>query len=106
MPEVHIALTTAPSLKVATAIAEQLVEESLVACANILPPMTSIYRWNDQIEKESEVQLILKTSRVDALKSRLLELHPYNTPEFLVIIPSGGSEAYLEWVRKSCRAVP
>jgi periplasmic divalent cation tolerance protein len=84
-------------------LARTLVEEHLAACVNVLPVMTSVYRWKGQVEQDKEQQLIIKTTpdRVEALQSRLRELHTYELPEFLVVDADGGSSAYLAWVRES-----
>jgi periplasmic divalent cation tolerance protein len=67
---------------------------------NVLAPMESVYRWEGQIEQDTERQLVMKTSRerVPALWERLRELHPYEVPEFLVLPIVDGSDAYLRWV--------
>jgi periplasmic divalent cation tolerance protein len=85
----------------AAAVARTLLGEQLVACVNILPLMQSHYRWQGGIESASERQLLMKTTMacVERLRERLATLHPYEVPEFLVIEASGGSEAYLEWLR-------
>jgi periplasmic divalent cation tolerance protein len=90
------------------ALARTLVEERLAACVNILPAMTSVYRWEGRIEKDQERQLVIKTThdRLGALEARLRHLHPYEVPEFLVLAASGGSEAYLRWVRESATPEP
>jgi periplasmic divalent cation tolerance protein len=79
------------------------VEERLAACATIVPAVESIYRWEGKIESAGETLLLLKTAaeRLDALRSRLLALHSYETPEFLVLPVESGSEAYLAWMRAS-----
>jgi periplasmic divalent cation tolerance protein len=98
-----ILLTTFPADEDASALARALVTERLAACVNVLPPMASTYRWEDNIEVVSEHQLVIKTmvSHVEPLKSRLNELHPYNVPEVLVVPVTDGAAAYLEWVRQS-----
>jgi periplasmic divalent cation tolerance protein len=98
-----IVLTTLGAQTDAAAFARVLVDERLAACVNILPPMTSIYRWKGAIEEDREQQLVIKTTsdRVDALEARFHELHPYDVPEFLVIGVSDGSPAYLEWLGES-----
>ena len=70
---------------------------------NILPAMTSVYRWQGRVEQDREQQLIIKTARTQlpALEQRLRQLHPYELPEFLVLSVSRGSEAYLRWVGES-----
>ena len=95
-------LTTLGAGADAAALARTLVEERLAACVNILPPMRSVYRWKGAIETEAEQQLVIKTSadRLDALEARLLALHPYETPELLVL-DAAGSDAYLAWVGES-----
>jgi len=97
---VSIVLTTMAANADAAALARTLVEERLAACVNILPVMTSVYRWQGRIEQEPEQQLLIKTAsnRVAALEQRLRELHPYEVPEVLVIDVSGGGAAYLAWV--------
>jgi periplasmic divalent cation tolerance protein len=98
-----IVLTTIGADADGQALARTLVEERLAACVNVLPVMTSVYRWKGQVEQDREQQLIIKTTpeRVQALQSRLHELHTYELPEFLVIGAAAGSTAYLTWVRES-----
>jgi periplasmic divalent cation tolerance protein len=82
-------------------IARTLVEEGLVACVNLLP-IRSVYRWKDAICEEPEVTLWMKVpdDGVDSLRMRLVSLHPYELPEFIVLaVESDGSlPAYLAWV--------
>jgi len=101
---VSIVLTTLGADADATVLARTLVEERLAACVNILPAMTSVYRWQGKVEQEREQQMVIKTAsdRVAALEARLRQLHPYELPEFLVI-QAGGSAAYLAWVGDSAR---
>lgn len=101
---VSIVLTTLGADVDAAAIARTLVDERLAACVNILPPMTSVYRWQGKVEQDREQQVVIKTGadRVAALQARLRELHPYELPEFLVL-DATGSEAYLAWVGESAR---
>ena len=98
-----IVLSTFPADGDADALARTLVDERLAACVNLLPPMTSMYRWEGKIERSLERQLIIKTTAagVDQLKARLTELHPYDVPEILVIPIADGSAKYLEWLRNS-----
>ena len=85
------------------ALARTLVAERLAACVNVLPAMTSVYRWQGRVDEAREQQLIIKTTsdHVAALAARLRELHPYEVPEFLVLRVSEGSDAYLRWIRES-----
>jgi periplasmic divalent cation tolerance protein len=101
--DVVLVLTTLGATADADAFARTLVEERLAACVNVLPLMSSTYRWKDAIERDDERQLLIKTTagRVDALQARVRELHPYETPEFLVVQVADGSETYLRWVIES-----
>ena len=103
-----IVLTTLPADADGTAFGRGLVEEKLAACVNVLPAMESVYRWEGRIERETERQVIIKTSRdrVAALWDRVRELHPYEVPEFLVIPIADGNEAYLRWVGDSTAISP
>ncbi len=86
-------------------IARTLVEERIAACVNIVPGITSIYRWKGAVEQEGEVLLVIKTmaDRVEALKARLVELHPYELPEVVVIPIAGGHAPYLAWIAEQVR---
>ena len=84
-------------------LASMLVSERLAACVNVLALMESVYRWKGEVEAEQERQLIMKTTvaRIPALRARLLELHDYEVPEFVVLPILDGSDAYLGWIRES-----
>jgi periplasmic divalent cation tolerance protein len=84
----------------AGAIASALVDERLAACVNVLPEMTSYFRWRGAVEQAEERQLVIKTTRAQlpALEQRLHDLHPYELPEFLVVSVLQASEAYFKWV--------
>jgi periplasmic divalent cation tolerance protein len=95
-----VVLTTLPTDVEAVGFARRIIEERLAACVNLLPPMESIYRWEDGIEQETERQVILKTSRdrVGALWERVRDLHPSDVPEFVVLPIVDGNDAYLRWI--------
>ena len=97
-----VVLTTVSTADAAHRLAQTLVEERLAACVNILAEMRSVYRWKGRVEQEVEQQLVIKTSaaRLDALRARLVDLHPYELPEVLVLPVVAGSERYLQWVRE------
>ena len=105
MTDVVLILTTVPDDDRAEPLARTLVEEGLAACVNIHGPMTSIYRWKGEVEREAERQLIIKTTRdrVPALEARVNALHSYELPEFVILPVEGGSTAYLDWVRRETR---
>lgn len=96
----RVILMTAPDPAVAETLARTLVEEGLATCATLLPGAVSIYRWQGEVERQEEVQVILKTGaeRVTALLDRAADLHPYDVPELLVLPVVGGLPAYLAWV--------
>jgi periplasmic divalent cation tolerance protein len=96
-----IVLSTFPTEQDATTLATALVEERLAACVNVLPPMTSVYRWEGKIERAAEHQLVIKTrrDRVEAIKARLTRLHPYDVPELLVLSVADGGDRYLAWIQ-------
>ena len=96
-----IVLVTIPADEEAAAFAESLVSTGVAACVNLLPPMQSIYRWEGEIENETERQVLIKTTSasVPALWQRVRDLHSYDVPEFLVLPIIDGNEAYLKWIR-------
>ena len=98
-----LVLTTLPADADAAAFARTLVTERLAACVNVLAPMDSVYRWEGEVQRDAERQLIMKTTRarVDALWQRVKALHPYDVPEFLVLPIADGSDAYLRWLGES-----
>lgn len=98
-------LTTLGADADAAALARTLVDERLAACVNVLPPMSSTYRWKGAVEVDREQQLVMKTraDRVEDLERRLRELHPYDVPEFIVLTATA-SEDYATWVLLSCSA--
>lgn len=102
-PEAVIVLTTWPANRDAGGFAATLVQERLAACVNLLPTMTSVYRWQGAVEQADERQVIIKTASaaVGSLLARLQTLHPYDVPEILVLPVTVGGEAYLRWIGES-----
>ena len=84
-------------------LAKAALEAGLIACANLFPRVESHYWWQGKIETSAEVLLILKTKtvRLAALEKLILEKHPYDTPEFVVLPVNGGNNRYLQWLEKS-----
>lgn len=103
MPDdaVLLCLTTCPDTETAAKLAEALVGERLAACVNRLPGVLSTYRWQGQVNTAGEELLLIKTTAAcfDALRARLLELHPYELPELIALPIEHGHAAYLDWVR-------
>ncbi len=104
-PDVSLIFVTCNSEVSAIAMVRSLVEESLIACGNIVPRVRSIYSWKGEIEEEEEVLVIIKTtdSMSNSVVSRIVTEHPYDTPEVLKVAVEGGCEPYLEWVRHTAK---
>lgn len=100
-----LCLTTCPDNTLALQLAETLVTERLAACVNLIPKVRSVYRWEGAVQFNSEVMLLIKTTdaRYPALRARLMELHPYELPELLVVQPDSGLPAYMQWVEDSVK---
>jgi periplasmic divalent cation tolerance protein len=104
----RIVLTTVASAGEASRIGRILVTERLAACATVIPSVESIYEWEGKTELATETLMVLKTDaeRIPALEARLLTLHSYETPEFLVLPVEAGSAGYLNWMQSVlCRHV-
>ena len=99
------AYVTCGDLDEAQAIAAKIVEERLAACANLIPGMTSVYRWEGKIEQAGETVLILKTqaSLVDKLTERVRALHSYDCPCVVALPVAGGNPAFLDWIAEETR---
>jgi len=92
--------TTLPSEAAAQQLAAQVVEQRLAACAQVMGPISSTYRWKGSIEQAAEWYCNLKTTktRLPALMTRIRELHPYKLPEIVSIPIQQGDTAYLQWI--------
>jgi periplasmic divalent cation tolerance protein len=104
-PPIRLVLTTTGSPGEASRLARTLVGERLAACATLIPGVQSIFHWQGELDTSTETLLLLKTDpgQLDALQTRLLELHSYQTPEFLVLGVEGVSHPYLDWLTASLR---
>jgi periplasmic divalent cation tolerance protein len=102
---VSVVLVTTPDLKTARSIARGVLHDRLAACVNIVPRIESHYWWEDKLTSSSELLLLIKTdrSRLRRLEERVLELHPYETPEFLVVPFEAGTDRYLDWLKAALR---
>ncbi len=103
MTDKRIVLTTAGSEAEARKIARHLVERSLAACVNIIPQVTSIYRWKDNVEEAQEWLLMAKTTAAafEDVRQAIAELHSYEVPECVCITIEDGSPDYLEWIAEA-----
>ena len=99
-----IAFSTFPDVETARKIARELVENAIVACANIVPSVESIYYWKEKVETSPEAIAIFKmtAARFSDFESRLRALHPYDVPEIVRLNIAGGSADYLGWIGESC----
>jgi periplasmic divalent cation tolerance protein len=100
----RIVLVTAPDLKTARRLARAALQARLIACANLIPKIESHYRWQGKVERSAEVLLVLKTTvrNLAKLEKLIVSAHPYDTPEFLVMVADGGNRRYLNWLQASC----
>jgi periplasmic divalent cation tolerance protein len=100
-PRVCVVLVTVPDEETGRDLALDVVEAGLAACGNLVPGLTSVYRWKGEVRQDPECLVIFKTlaSRVSALRERLVGNHPYEVPEVLALPVLEGHLPYLEWVR-------
>jgi periplasmic divalent cation tolerance protein len=97
---IGVVLVAMGSEQQGAALARALVGEALCACVNIIPKVTSVYRWKGQLIEDAESLLVIKTrrSRFEALRARIVELHGYEVPEIIFLDVSAAHEPYLRWV--------
>jgi periplasmic divalent cation tolerance protein len=95
-----VVLSTVGKAADAERIARALVEGGLAACVNVLPAVTSIYRWKGGVETEEERLLVIKTraERFESVKELILSLHPYEVPEVIALPIQAGHAPYLAWL--------
>lgn len=100
MTDKIVVLSTCDSEEQAEAIAQDLVEQRLAACVNIIAGARSIYRWKDQIEDSREFLLLIKSRRdlFDKLRAAIHKLHSFEVPEVIALPVIDGSPNYLTWL--------
>lgn len=98
--------TTFPETTLAESAGADLVRQELCACVNIIPGMTSVYRWQGKIETAAETVMIIKTRAglVDEVCAAVLALHPYEVPALVCVPVTGGLPAYLDWIAANTRS--
>jgi periplasmic divalent cation tolerance protein len=103
MTDTRLVLTTAGSEVEAKSIARALVERHLAACVNIVPQISSIYRWQGKVEEAQEWLLIIKTTAEvsDRVRDAVAQLHSYELPECICLAIEDGSSNYLQWIAES-----
>jgi periplasmic divalent cation tolerance protein len=100
-----VVLVTAPDLRVARRLARGALSAKLIACANLVPKIESHYWWQGKMESGAEVLLVCKTTKrkLAAFEKFVLENHPYDTPEFVVLPLAKGAARYLDWITASVK---
>lgn len=95
-----VVLTTTATAEAAADLGRAAVAEGLAACAQVVGPIRSIYRWDGELRDDTEHQCLLKTTleRVEPLTAFLVDRHDYDVPEVLALPVVGGNRAYLDWV--------
>jgi periplasmic divalent cation tolerance protein len=101
--DVLIVFCTCPDSTIARHLAREAVNRSLAACANLLPSVESIYRWQGQVEHAEEILVLFKCQRYgfEALRAFLTENHPYEVPEVIGVEITTGNTEYLQWVKEN-----
>lgn len=102
-----IVTTTTPSKEEAVRITRILLKERLIACANIVGPVSSLFWWQEKIDEESEFLVIMKShkSLFGRLSERVMEMHSYDVPEIIALPIVNGLPLYLDWLKTSLRQV-
>ena len=103
---VLVVFSTFPSPQKAAAVARILVTEGLAACANLVGPVRSIYRWQGELCDDRETLAVIKTTseRFEAMRTRLVALHPYDVAEVIALPVEAGHAPYLAWVETETKA--
>ena len=104
--EYLLVLTTCPDQQVARHLARTLVERKLAACVQVSSPVTSFYRWDDNVCEEQEFSLQIKclAACYPDLQQAVTEMHPYEVPELIAVPVSQGLPAYLEWIKENSQS--
>ncbi|GMR09047.1 MAG: divalent-cation tolerance protein CutA [Gammaproteobacteria bacterium] len=104
MADQQIVLCTCPDRASAEIIATAVVERGLAACVNIVPDLTSIYKWQGKLDRASELLLLIKStaSVYEQLQQTIQSLHPYELPEIIAVPIEAGFPPYLNWIDDSC----
>lgn len=103
MTDKRLMLTTVFSREEANTIASELVSRRLAACVNILGPISSVYRWQGDVEKSEEFLLVIKSTEAQfqPTQEALGELHSYQLPELISFTIEAGAQSYLDWISAS-----
>lgn len=101
-----LVITNLPDRASAETLADQIIEQRLAACVNLLAPCDSIYRWKGEVQRETEHPLLIKTAldRYAELETLIRAKHPYELPEIIAVPIAQGLPAYLQWLESETRA--
>ncbi len=93
---------TVPNEFNANLIATTLVEDNLAACVNIIPSVTSVYKWENIVQNDTELLMVIKTreEKFEAIEAKIKELHEYSLPEIIAMPITNASKEYNEWIEK------
>lgn len=96
---------TTDSQSSANELAASIVEQQLAACVNIIPGITSVYHWNNEIQHDQEWLLLIKTTgdMSETLKEAIMKIHPYDSPELISVDVTDGLPDYLQWVQDTVK---
>ena len=100
----YIVYVTSPNKKEAVQLSKNLIQQKIAACVNIIDSVTSIYNWNNQLQEDSEVILLIKTKEENfkEIQRKIIKFHSYETPCILKIDIKDGNENYLNWLNDNC----
>ena len=101
MNNIKLILTTHDDLVQARELARYLVEQRAAACVNIIPQLESVFHWENEVQTESEILLLIKTTetKVEQVKAILEERHSYDVPEIIAFNGEVLHQPYMQWVR-------
>ena len=100
-----LVLSTCPGSITAKQIAQDLVANKVAACVNIVPGLTSYFRWGNKVETEDEFLLLIKTtsSHLPAIEKRIKSLHSHELPEIIAVPIKDGLKEYLHWIEDNTK---
>jgi periplasmic divalent cation tolerance protein len=106
MTDKIVVLVTGPNARECARIARRLLDRRLIACANLVPQVRSLYTWKGKIADQKECLMLLKSSRelFPVLRAEVEKLHSYSVPEIIALPIVDGSPNYLTWIAESVGA--
>ena len=100
-----LVLTTCPGSITAKQIAQDLIANDVAACVNVIPGLTSYFKWSNKVDTDDELLLLIKTTSdcYPKVEKRIKSLHPYELPEIIAVSIVDGLEEYLRWIEDSTK---